>query len=154
MLHDIKRCIQVFAARPVDPKTFVEQIHDPTIREMYGHGPMKNIMNAPMFNSDEYHSFQQRVRATEDASIGLLMDEQTQFSSNEMQAMFGLLHQTTQELSMLKEDVRKLSCSSGEQHSLPLGIARNATDPVISPILIPVEPPLVIPPRIVKRSME
>jgi hypothetical protein len=87
MIHDIKRCIQVFAARPVDPESFVVQVNDPTIREIYGRGSMKKIMNLSMFNSVQYLSFQQRVRAAEDTSIGLFGNEQTHFLSNETEVI-------------------------------------------------------------------
>ena len=75
ILHCIESAFRGLASRPVDPKTRVAQLDRPTIGELYGSSStLRDVMNHPVFGSQQYANLKAAVRAAEDSASALFAD--------------------------------------------------------------------------------
>jgi hypothetical protein len=156
VIHDIKCCVQVFAARPVDPNTLVIKPGSISIQEEFFNGSFKSVMELDLFKSHQYIAFRSRVREAEDRMMGFMTSAQDQVFVNQLHQQFETTlhqqmdmplrfqHQIMQDMALMRQEfseLRKHSSSPSALTTLPQsGTATNSTASHAIPVELPLSP--------------
>jgi hypothetical protein len=111
-IHDIKRALQVSAARPVDPENSLTQQQEPSIQKTprYRNGLLSDVFSLEIFKSKEYKDLCDRVRDAEDAALSTFtkLKSDNEFSNavvQELRATRMQMYEVQNEVKAQKREV-------------------------------------------------